>query len=211
MDDLQDEAIEPTVTEESDSHGEETLAKRFKDSQAHISKIQNENKELRSRLDQLTGRFEQLGKQEPREPEKLWIDEIDDEAIRDDPSQVKAILKRQRQEFAELLELRDRAIAEHMKGYDPERRSMADKIAKLKEDPELKDLSDDALLVIAKKFAKDEIDEDEQVVRSHGAPIGAKRNTVARKEESREDKLKKFSPYFDRMYGKKKSVYGGNR
>jgi hypothetical protein len=219
MDDLQNDASEQTVSEESEqneSHSDpKVLEKRFRDSQSHIGKIQTENKELRSKLDQLIGRFEQIDRRETP-AEKPWIDEISDETLRDDPSAVKAMLKRQREEFAEILEMRDRVFAERMKGYDPELRSNAEKIAKLREDPDLAKLPDEALLIIAKKYAKDEVveaDENEAPAKksSGGAPMGAKRPTMVRKDESHEDRVKKYDGIFQQMYGKKNVVYGGKR
>jgi predicted RNase H-like nuclease (RuvC/YqgF family) len=214
MDDLQDEAVEQTVTEESGDNSNsadsgDKLEKRFRDSQSHISLIQNENKELRDRMNQLVGRLEQLDRKESKQDEKLWIDEISDDSLRDDPSTTKQLIKRLRQEMAEILEVRDRALSERMKWYDPDVRSNASKIAKLREDPELAKLPDEALLVIAKRYAADG---EEEIVerRSSGAPMGGKRS-VMKKDETKEDKLKKYAPYLEQMRSNRNVVYGGKR
>jgi len=201
-----------TVVEDHDGDGkpEDTgWQKRYKDSQRHITKIEQENKELRSRMDQLTGRFEQIQQTTPKQTEPDWIDSIDDEAIKDDPAKVKELLRRQEAEFVRLLQLRDGAFNERLAALDPSVLSVKDKIDELKKDPDYKGFSDKQLSVIAKKLQSGAPDADErQQAEYRGAPAGGQRPT--RKTASTDEDLrKKYAGQLSMLHNQNRSIYGG--
>jgi len=184
---------EETPTDESDHDADEAQRapeweKRYKDAQSHITKIEQENKELRSKFDVLTGRFDEVARaKEPAlEPEKDPLDDPElESALRDDPSLVRTIIRGERQKFVQLLELRDRAMMAQMRSLSPDEPGVTRVMAELKKDPDFAGWPPEALRILARKqLANGE--EEEEEVRPSGGEQSFSGRPLARKKRTKE-------------------------
>lgn len=155
-------------SQEEDGSNIERLEKRYKDVQSWSTKLSQENKDLKSRLDQLQGGQEALSQalsnKEPAAEAKDWLDTIDPIDLIDNPDNLKDTLSKLRAdivgELVSTLKKRDSAISEQMGEIDPRKISdrklistYEDKISSMKEDPDFEGFSDIALAKIAHKYA----------------------------------------------------------
>jgi hypothetical protein len=210
--DALDTQIEPTDqpdtqdTAESskDTQPDKIEVSRYKDLQGAYTRSQQELKELRSSLDQLRGevvatnRNTKLAADE--QPTRSWIDDekIADE-VRNDPASVVKLIKTLREEFAQILQMRDAHYEEKMTNFDPAIVSVRETINELKKDPDYKGFNDRQLSVIAKKMKSSESDGDSAAARRappKGAPGGG-RSTGQRSQPADFTK----DPLWKKIYG----------
>jgi len=148
--------------------------KQYKEVQSWSTKLSQENKALKSQLDQVTGKLEgfmQTSNQqvEPAKEETPWLSDVEAIDLVDNPEKLKALLQEVRRnssagidsfkkELVELLDMRDSALKEQYSRFDPkvlEQNALieqyADEIAELKTEQGLEGLDDKALAIIAKR------------------------------------------------------------
>lgn len=174
MDNLENEPSETEDNQNQETTNTTDFEKQYKDVQSWSTKLSQENKDLQSRLDQVTGKldgFMQTSNQQvaPAEEETPWLSDVDAIDLVDNPDKLKALLQEVRQssnsgindfkkELVDLLDLRDTALKEQYSKFDPkvlEQSAMvkhyASEIADLKNEEGLQGLDDNALAIIAKR------------------------------------------------------------
>lgn len=175
---MEEDTLDSDLLGTEDTHGVESdggeeqeqsggnWEKRYKDVQSWATKLANENKGLKSEMDQLKGAVDTLRTQ-ARTPEekaqvKDWLKELKGVELLDDPDKIPGVLDTLRsdikREIAELLEMRDRAMTEQIELAPKQQKqkalvsAFADEIRQLREeDPDMADVPD---LALAKMFAK---------------------------------------------------------
>lgn len=163
---LEDSADSPTegVEDDTETAKDETSnetpspeQKRLADTEAALKERQREFHQVSRELAELRGQLSAV--KQMQQPAATQKDVLDDEKLaselRDDPSKVLEILKRERsslqQQVASVLEARDNYWRGELMKVDPEVVAMRNQIAKLREDPDFADFSDAQLAKLAKK------------------------------------------------------------
>jgi hypothetical protein len=193
---------EPPVEDTPDGGGEQVPAKRYKDLQAAFTRTSQENSELRSKLDQLSGKVEaMMATVHPRQEEKpsdpldfLVSKELEDEVLDNPATALKAIRKTAdlvRSQVAQLLDLRDRALMESLKRQDPRIEENADEIRELRKDPRLANAPDEVLMAFVERSKPPE----ERPVPRGGIAAGR------RPAEQNKTPSIKDHPLYKRIYG----------
>lgn len=199
VDELSEEDLTGSDTDlrKEDSQGDPkgaTLEKRFKDTQAKLTKTATEKAELEKSLAQLTGKVDALvsmsNKSETREaaedPFKFLDDEEEVNNLLDDPKNVAKALKRTLAGIARVLEDRDRFVLGEIDRRDPTVREVREKVEELRKDSDYQGFSDKQLAVIVKKGLvkapkADEEEDDDDGFR--GGVGGGRKVAVARKRD----------------------------
>lgn len=172
-----DESEQDTQTDESSGADFE---KRYKDATAWGTKVSQENKALKSQLDEMKGQLSVLMQalQKEKEPEqeapKSLFEGVDASEWIDNPDSLKNVLasldgkvanteKTLVEKIVKLLEERDRAYDEKISGISPEnlkKKAMIEQykeeIDRLKEEEEFSEMDDYHLAVIASKLSPKE-------------------------------------------------------
>lgn len=183
-----------------------TDKERLENTRRELNRKSQENADLKRKLDELSGKIEgviQMAQTKSEEKEEANpFAFLDDEAtlanLYEDPKNMSKVLKQIVGYIGQTLSARDKALLEEAKnlvrGVDPERRALAEKIVKLREDPENAIFSEDQLVTIAKKFIKDEkapekkVDEDDGYRGSFGVSGGGRR-VVTQKDKAKEREI----------------------
>ena len=127
--------------------GKPDYQKMFLDTKRELTKRAMENAELRGKLS---------GVQEATRPQPKaevdWLEEVDWEAVKADPTLVKELIQKNRNEIVGVLQARDALFEQRLQTINPDVVAHRDKIAELKLDPEYAGFSDIQLAVIARKM-----------------------------------------------------------
>ena len=173
----------------------ENLTQRLKDSQRKITEQGNENAELNGKLQVFQ---EVVPKPQTEAAPNIWAD-IDEEELALNPGMLIPKIQESQAGLVTdvagvIRQVRDELMAK-IEGQNPERLAMADRIAELKQDPDLKGFNDAALLAIAKRDAKNAPvkEEEEEAIASPASGNHRKAQTSA--------KDVKKSPLFMEIYG----------
>lgn len=193
------EEVKETVTEEEVTPGEpgeetpedsenpeedQDYKKMFLDTKKAYTKAQMELAELKGK----TAALEEVSSQRQVETEEDWLDKVDDDELRADPSNVKKLIKKIRAENIEVMRMRDAWLLEQIEKQSPELLVLKEQIAALKSDSDYEGFSDKQLAVVARKGSK------AKPKKARGAP-GGKRVSVAKEVDVRK------SPLYQKMYG----------
>jgi len=168
------------------THSEPDYQKMFLDTKEAFTKASMEKAELMGRLKAL----EETQAAKPAEPD--WLEQIDTNALKEDPVAMRDALIKLRGEVANALRMRDDMYESRLKTLDPSIVAMKDKIAELKQDTDYQGFSDAQLAVIAKKGNK----KSETHTPQGGVGGGRRAATSA----SSDDDVKQ-SPLFKAIYG----------
>lgn len=172
------------------------LEQRLKDTQRKVTVLGNEKAELSGKL----SAFEEVVPRPQADPPTNYWEGLDEEELALNPGLLVPRIQASQQglvnDVAEVIKSVRDELASMIKGQNPERLAMADRIEELKQDPELKGFSDDALLTIAKRDAarapKKKEDDDGLI------PSAASGNH--RKAQMSEKDIKQ-SPLYQQIYG----------
>lgn len=206
-----------TQSEESESGEQETSEskpdKRYKDLQGWATKLSQENKSLKSDLDQMKGQLQMLSQvqakggdtQEAQESITDFLDseELDD-AIRDDPATAKKLIKQASQrleaslksEMVKLLDVRDAALASQFTSKQRINPAVEDKVEELRAKDAFKDLPEQTLI----SMAADLIGEPAEIKPSPRGAAGGRRVPMLKAQTAVE---KTADAMYQHIYGKK--------
>jgi len=158
-----DTPVEEPTGKASSPSGEDTpndpYEKRYKDLQAHTTRVEQENKTFRDSMARLEGRFEQFTSQNQQSEEAVDLfSDVDLDDIRDDPATIIDVIRQQEamrgQQFVEMLEARDRAILAQIRLLAPDHDAIHSKVEELRSDPDFRGFGDEQLEVLARKQLK---------------------------------------------------------
>ena len=152
---------------EAQKGSEEGLKKALTDTKRAYTKSQME-------LAELKGRLSAMETKPPSEPQKDWMEDFGDDALRLNPELVKEMIRKHREEVVGVLRQRDQYWEGQLKNLDPDVLSMKDRIAELRQDPDYQQFTDKQLAIIARKTATAEPEEETVIVRSPGSPAGGR-------------------------------------
>lgn len=207
-----------TLNEESEEGSEEesgktTPEKRYKDLQGWATKLSQENKSLKSDLDQMKGQMQMLAQvqakggdtQEAQESITAFLDseELDD-ALRDDPSTAKKLIKQAterleaslKSEVVKLLDVRDAALASQFTSKQRINPAVEDKVEELRAKDAFKDLPEQTLI----SMAADLLGEPAEVKPSPRGAAGGRRVPMPKAASAVE---KQANAIYEHIYGKK--------
>jgi len=179
---------ESETEEESEESAETTgdTAKRLKslekallDTKRELTKVSMERAELRGKLEGVTQRDTKA------EADSDWLSEIDADEVRTDPHLLVNAIKRFRDEVVDVMRANNQWMSNQLKEKDPEMVAMRERMMALKDDPDYGKLSDDALLVIAKKQAAEERTRAKETRRAPARP--GEGSSVSRRGSDKSD------------------------
>lgn len=168
--DAGDEALEKDSlgSEEQEGNLDDpvVLKKRLHDTQTKVTEMGVQNATMKEQLAELRGMVDVLKSGSTTKAQEEKVEDLlaflDDPAVQesllDDPKNVAATMKKLaatlKGEIANLLEARDQAIFGEIERRDPSIRELKNAVQELRKDPDLKDLPDSTLAILAKKGLK---------------------------------------------------------
>ena len=179
------------------------LAKRYKDTQAAYTKASQERADLKRQVEALQTQVNTViqmsgkdgEKKTPSNPFAFLDDESVQEKLLDDPKNIAQAMKQLLYGVAEMVDARDKAFISRIESVDPSVRTMRDKIAELKQDPDYRDFSDSQLAVIAKKQTDKKVEKEEEEDNYQG-PMGNGRRIVRNKSSDKDSAEEKAINYW---------------
>lgn len=125
--------------------------KMFLDTKKAFTKSQMELANLKGQLEVL--KTQSVAHPETPKVDTDWLEDVDWEAVRADPSLVKDMVVNLRNEIADVLRARDSYMEAKLQSADPEIVTYRNKIAELRLDPDYQAFSDKQLAVLARKLS----------------------------------------------------------
>lgn len=144
----EEEVVESEEVEEDGGEPKEPdYEKMFLDTKRAYTESRVEAAQLRGRLEALENQL-RAGQQEE---EKDWLEELDDDELRDDPAKTKEAIRRAREEFATVLRQQHDYFMRQIQESNSEVKQYREKINELKSDEAFSGLTDEQALAILKR------------------------------------------------------------
>ena len=123
-------------------------------------------------LAELTGRLDERG---PAEPQEDWLSKYDEDEVAQNPMLAIEAIQRLRQEIVDVVRAGNTNIESRFRALDPERVAFREEIEALRQDPDLAELDEDVLVMLAKRDKR----QSKVTPKPTGAPGGGQRRSAA--------------------------------